>query len=72
MNALHALNHIENGGAVLVSLPGCLSSVFRLDGYNIISENSEIGVCGGHTPAGTLQHFQNILRAGGTLSAADL
>lgn len=75
MTAFTALNYIENGGKILVSLPGCVSSVFRLDGFEIIAENCEIGRVGGggyFTPARILKHFQNMLNQGGTLAACDL
>lgn len=71
VSPLAALNHIEDGGEVLVSFPGCLSSIFRLSsprGAGIERGNSEIGFCPGMLPGEALQHFRNIVDGGGSLA----
>lgn len=63
-----ALNHVEDAGRVLVSLPGCLSSVFYISGGVILSGNSEIGIVASGMSRGDLyRHFQNMLDQGGDL-----
>lgn len=70
MSAFEALNYMENGGKVLVSLPGFVSSVFMITEKGIESGNTEIGLCFcGLTPGKTYKHFQNILNEGGELTA---
>jgi hypothetical protein len=68
MQAFEALNFIENGGSVLVSLPGCISSVFRVTSSGVESFNIEIGHCTGKTLGETFKHFQSILSMGGELT----
>ena len=71
LNPLKALNYIEMGGEVLVSLPGCASSVFRLStnpGEGIERGNTEIGICPGMQPAEVLRHFGNMIHEGGSIT----
>jgi len=71
MNALQALNCIENGGAVLVSLPGSfLSSTFRMKGNKIESGNYEIGFCEREKSKSEIYaHFADMLNQGGEIVA---
>lgn len=67
ITALSALNHIENGGAVLVTLPGSyVSSIFKLCPDGVEGGNTEIGVCR-KTKGEAYQHFANMLDLGGDL-----
>ena len=68
-NPLQALNYIEDGGEVLVSVPGFLSSIFRKStpGNGIERGNSEIGFFPGMQPGEVLEHFGNMLAEGGAL-----
>ena len=71
VSPLAALNHIEDGGEVLVSFPGCLSSIFRLSsprGEGIERGNSEIGFCPGMLPGEAFQHFRNMIAEGGSIT----
>ena len=72
LTPFEALNHIEDGGRVVVSLSGSfLSSLFYLVGDEITSCNYEIGACQtGLSKFGLYRHFQKILSDGGEIYAA--
>ena len=68
ITALTALNHLENKGTILVTLPGCLSSIFGYVGETIVSGNTEIGVSPTDKTKGEIyKHFAEIIKEGGDL-----
>ena len=73
-NALAALNYLEDGGRVLVSLPGnYVSTAFELTENGIYSGNSAIGVFlrtwAEMSKSALLRHFAEMLKEGGEIAA---
>ena len=64
---LSALNHLENGGSVLVIAPAVLSSVFYVERGCIYSTNAEIGPYRHESKSNIYLHFAEIIDQGGEL-----
>ena len=73
-NALAALNHLEDGGRVLVSLPGnYVSTAFELTDNGVYSGTSAIGfflrTWVEMSKSDLFQHLAKMLKEGGEITA---
>lgn len=73
-NALAALNYLEDGGRVLVSLPGnYVSTAFELTEKGVYSGNNAIGfflrTWAEMSKSALLRHFAEMLKEGGEIAA---
>ena len=69
MDALHALNRLESGCTLLVSLPGSyLSTTFEMTPKGCKRYNTEMGtICTPMSKGEIFKHFSEMLKEGGEI-----